>query len=100
MGLDMFAYTHERNFHNWREHYQLLDWFQEIYESRYGGEFNCAYLALCEEDLDELEAVILNEFEYDDEEHEDLSQADDLEFVRKARAALAEDKTVLFHPWW
>ncbi len=120
MGLDMYAHaTNEKpaaafgfkaedadRIHYWRKHPNLHGWMENLYFEKGGSElFNCITLTLTAEDLDRLEADIragnlpptAGFFfgESDGSENED-----DLAFIAKARAALAEGKTVFYDSWW
>lgn len=121
MGLDMYAYTTSKTpsepfgfqkdttaeeLHYWRKHPDLHGWMKNLYKSRGGfKEFNTITLALTASDLDKLEEDIRNEtlpvtsgffFGASD----GTEKADDLEFIAKARAAIAEGKTVFYWSWW
>lgn len=121
MGLDMYAYTTSKTpsepfgfqkdttaeeLHYWRKHPDLHGWMKNLYKSRGGfKEFNTITLALTASDFDKLEEDIRNEtlpvtsgffFAASD----GTEKADDLEFIAKARAAIAEGKTVFYWPWW
>ena len=120
MGLDMYAMmTREpveqpvdfrvgnaAELHYWRKHPNLHGWMQDLYVEKGGGEaFNCVPVILEAEDLDRLEADIragrlpetigLFFGESDGSEAED-----DLIFIAKARAAIAEGYTVYYDSWW
>ena len=120
MGLDMYALTtRERpnaahgfkveqaeQIHCWRKHPNLHGWMENLYFEKGGQEtFNCLPLVLLLEDLDRLEADITagnlpdtSGFFFgvsDGSESED-----DLAFIAKARAAIAEGKTVFYDSWW
>lgn len=121
MGLDMYACTtpdqpavpvdfdigeHDQ-LHYWRKHPNLHGWMEALYREKGGKDdiFNCVNLQLTAEDLDRLEADIragnlppTSGFFFgasDGTEH-----ADDLAFVEKARAALADGMTVFYTSWW
>lgn len=120
MGLDMYALiTPEKpdkpfdfkiedaeEIHYWRKHPNLHGWMENLYIQKGGRElFNCIALALTADDLDRLEADVRAEklpptqgffFGQSDGSESD----DDLAFITKARAALAEGKTVFYDSWW
>ena len=120
MGLDMYARaTREKpetafgfeiedaeELHYWRKHPNLHGWMQNLYAKKGGRElFNCIALVLTAEDLDRLEADVRAGtlpptqgffFGQSDGSEND----DDLAFISKARAALADGKTVFYDSWW
>jgi len=121
MGLDMYANTTNRRIsspvdfkgrdsdpliHQWRKHPNLHGWMEELYRRKGGKQqFNCTTVQLTSDDVDSLERAIetgaLPEtvgffFGVTDGTEKD----DDLEFIAKARAALADGLTVYYHSWW
>lgn len=121
MGLDMYAYTTRRKLRSgvdfpcgksdlqiyyWRKHPNLHGWMQRLYGAKGGDhEFNCVNVALSIDDLDRLEVVItdgklpetIGFFFGQSTGHE---KDDDLEFIAKARAAIAQGLTVYYRAWW
>lgn len=124
MGLDMYAYTaprdlivgdvdiklnaieHVSEIHYWRKHPNLHGWMEMLYRAKGGRKvFNCTTVRLTAEDLDALETAVRDDllpetigFFFgltDGSERED-----DLEFIAKARQALAEGAAVLYDSWW
>jgi hypothetical protein len=92
--------------HYWRKHPDLHGWMENLYYEKGGTEtFNCRPVLLTPEDLDRLEADIRSKAlpettgfffgKTDGSEHED-----DLAFIAKARAAMAEGQTVFYDSWW
>ena len=126
MGLDMFAFSTKakpktevdfetKNFdpteiHYWRKHPNLHGWMQNLYESKGGdpnADFNGECVVLTESDLDDLEHDIkqcdlpdTTGFFFGNSQNDDDEMKDDLEFVRKARTAIKEGKTVYYTSWW
>lgn len=122
MGLDMYAYiTNERfltdvdfkptieciELHYWRKHPNLHGWMEQRYRLKGGIEesFNCCTLKITPLDLDELEAAIkggklppTTGFFFGESLGDETD--DDLEFIRKARGALANGFTVFYDSWW
>jgi hypothetical protein len=124
MGLDQYAFTlknapktpvdfdHDngeepREIHYWRKHPNLHGWMERLYRRKGGGheDFNVSALVLDEADLIQLEAAVranrLPEtsgffFGHSDGDERD----DDLEFIAKARAAIAAGRTVFYLAWW
>jgi hypothetical protein len=123
MGLDMYAYATEEatsaeevldldlenreEFFYWRKHPNLHGWMEALYRSKGGTaeSFNCVAVRLDPADLDALEAAVKADalpvtegffFGVSD----GSEKADDLEFIRKAREAIAEGDTVFYSSWW
>jgi hypothetical protein len=121
MGLDMYAYALTRaperevdfkaddgaEIHYWRKHPNLHGWMERLYREK-GGEddaFNCVNLQLTREDLNALEADIhagnlppTCGFFFG--ESDGTERDDDLQFVAKAREAIAAGLTVFYSSWW
>jgi hypothetical protein len=91
----------------WRKHPNLQGWMEQLYRAK-GGKaksFNCRAVRLDKEDLDALEQAVgtggLPEttgffFGESRPEHAD----EDREFIRLARAAIAEGYVVFYDSWW
>lgn len=121
MGLDMYAHTtteqpaapvdfkieEASEIHYWRKHPNLHGWMEQLYRTKGGTDanFNCVNLQLTAADLDHLEAAIREHrlpsttgFFFGSSDGSEI--ADDLEFVTKAREALAAGFTVFYSSWW
>ncbi len=121
MGLDMYAFAIPETpaapvdfeaetgseLHYWRKHPNLHGWMEALYRAKGGkdDDFNCVNLQLTADDLDRLEADIrsgnlppTSGFFFGQSGGTEL--ADDLAFVEKARAALADNMTVFYTSWW
>lgn len=122
MGLDMYAYARaaapaapvdfpqeegDQAIAYWRKHPNLHGWMERLYRQKGGqGEhFNCDNLVLTTADLDQLEADVkantlphTTGFFFGQSRPDE--QALDLAFIEKARAAIAEGKTVYYSSWW
>ena len=123
MGLDMYAHTtteavpgavdfrvnRESQFplHYWRKHPNLHGWMEALYYEKGGTaeSFNCVNLALTADDLDRLEADIkagilptTEGFFFGASDGSETE--DDLDFIAKAREALAAGRTVFYSSWW
>lgn len=120
MGLDMYALvtmTEPENpvdfqaddaieLHYWRKHPNLHGWMEALYTEKGGTEkFNCEPVVLAIGDLDRLETDIkagrlpqTSGFFFG--ESDGTEADDDLTFIAKARAAIAEGKTVFYYSWW
>lgn len=121
MGLDMYAFTTaepvtaEVDFTTetatelayWRKHPNLHGWMEQLYRAKGGtdADFNCVNVVLDAEDLDRLEHDIRNQalphtegFFFGTSRPDEIDL--DLAFIAKARAAIAEGKTVFYTSWW
>lgn len=123
MGLDMYAHTTTKKpetdvdfvrgenaseeFHYWRKHPDMHGWMQQLYRAKGGqdAEFNVSPLLLTLDDLERLERDVnngalphTNGFFFGESSDED--RADDLEFIAKARTAIAAGKFVFYYAWW
>ena len=112
----------------WRKHNRLHGWMEKLWELKgnevtqegFGNSFNCVPVELRLCDLEQLEAVIVNKampetggfffghdsFNWEDEDGNPLAEGDyyykesDLEFIEKARKAIADGKKVYYNSWW
>jgi hypothetical protein len=94
-------------FHYWRKHPNLHGWMEDLYWSKGGADpdFNVSPVRLDPADLDALEAAIRGRTLPKTEgfffgESDGGEEADDLEFIAKARAEIAAGKTVFYLAWW
>lgn len=121
MGLDMYALALDEPLdrpvemeiaeteplHYWRKHPNLHGWMRNLYFEKGGTDkdFNCAPLQLTVEDLDRLEEDVRNSnLPFTEGFFFGASQGDetpdDLKFIAKARAALAEGLILIYSAWW
>jgi hypothetical protein len=121
MGLDMYAYTttgdvpevdfegpdDTAELHYWRKHPNLHGWMERLYRKKGGRDekFNCASVLLTEADLAVLNSDVIGDrlpftegFFFGVSRPEE--KQDDLDFIQKARAAIAEGKKVFYTSWW
>jgi hypothetical protein len=121
MGLDMYAHATEADIpeadfdcpadsaeiHYGCKHPNLYGWMEILYRRKRGAdaEFNVSTVRLDAADLDAVERDIVDEnlpetcgFFFG--ESDGSEKPDDLEFVRKARAAIAEGRRVFYTSWW
>lgn len=121
MGLDMYAFATKekpatqvdfkveeaRELHYWRKHPNLHGWMEALYRAKGGrdDDFNCVNLQLTADDLDRLEADIrsgslppTSGFFFGQSDGTEVM--DDLAFVEKARAEIADGMTVFYTSWW
>jgi hypothetical protein len=121
MGLDMYAFTTTKTPETavdfttenatelayWRKHPNLHGWMEQLYRAKGGtdADFNCVNVALTADDLDRLERDLRNHglphtegFFFGASRPEEIER--DFAFIAKARAAIAEGKTVFYTSWW
>jgi len=112
----------------WRKHNRLHGWMEKLWELKgnevtqkgFGNSFNRVPVELRLCDLEQLEAVIVNKampetggfffghdsFDWEDEDGNPLAEGDyyykeaDLEFIEKARKAIADGKKVYYNSCW
>ena len=125
MGLDQYAHKVKRKyapttktstvktteFFYWRKHNALHGWMENLHRSRQeigSDDFNGVAVKLEEKDLDKLEQDVMTFnlpqtvgffFGADSVGDED-QKAQTLEFLKKARKALAEGFEVEYNSWW
>ena len=122
MGLDMTAYTRAKGAEEtteiqyWRKHNALHGLMEEIWRDKaaiagqdLGDEqFNCIELPLTEADLDYIESQVKGDalpetsgfFFGNDSRFDEEDKKADLEFIAKARQALADGLEVCYNSWW
>jgi len=121
MGLDMYAFTttedvpavdfgrpeNIQEIHYWRKHPNLHGWMERLYRKKGGQaeDFNVVPVLLTEADLAALRRDVMAErlpvttgFFFGESRPEE-KQAD-LDFIQKARAAIADGKKVFYTSWW
>lgn len=121
MGLDMFAFTMKAQpasdvdfdvephqaLHYWRKHPDLHGWMHRLYREKGGtdADFNCVPLRLTSDDLNRLADAICarrlprtSGFFFGESDGTELE--DDMQFIAKAREALAAGLTVCYSSWW
>lgn len=104
--LEAFAETADQLFY-WRKHANLNQWMTDLYFEKDGGstEFNCVKVWLDPEDIDALEKAVCGAglphgegFFWGKSTLEDKLL--DLDFIRKARAAMKAGKEVYYYCWY
>ena len=128
MGLDQYAYKVKRKyapttktetvktteFFYWRKHNALHGWMENLHNSRSSDEvqglreFNGVAVRLEEQDLDKLEQDVMTFnlpqtvgfFFGSDSVGDEYQKEQTLEFLKKARKALAEGFEVEYNSWW
>ena len=130
MGLDQYAYKVKRKyapttktstvrtteFFYWRKHNALHGWMENLYNGKKledginidSDDFNGVAVKLEEKDLDKLEQDVMTFnlpqttgfFFGADSVGDDYQKEQTLEFLKKARKALAEGYEVEYNSWW
>jgi len=121
MGLDMYAYARNKSIRKdvdfkdedsdeelfyWRKHPNLHGWMEDLYNKKGGQEeFNCVNVKLTLEDILALEIDVNGNnlqktegFFFGSSSEED--KLDDLNFIKKAKEALNDGKSVYYTSWW
>ena len=93
----------------WRKHHDLHGWMERLYRSKGGDKesFNCVPVRLTKADLDLLEHDVLNNtlpetqgFFFGTNPPDDESMKNDIEFITKAKIAIADGDAVYYDSWW
>ena len=130
MGLDQYAYKVKRKyapttktstvrtteFFYWRKHNALHGWMENLYNGKKledginidSDDFNGVAVKLEEKDLDKLEQDVMTFnlpqtagfFFGRDSVGDEYQKEQSLEFLKKARKALAEGYEVEYNSWW
>lgn len=100
----------DTDFAYWRKFNHLHGWMEKLYRHKGGKseDFNCNTVRLMPEDLDVLESMASMKalaptagfFFGGQEEFNDEDKSEVLEFVKRARSAIAEGKVVIYDSWW
>ena len=121
MGLDMYAYITDTDVPEvafeqpddaillfcWRKHPNLHGWMERLYRKKGGDfeDFNLETVRLDAADIDALERDVVKHrlpgtvgFFFGRSRPED--QKHDMEFIHRARDALARGKRVFYIAWW
>jgi hypothetical protein len=128
MGLDMFAHSVAKNnaindltmtsdtdspqdnveIFYWRKHHDLHGWMKDLFHSKGGeGEFNLQPIRLTLDDLDKLEAAVLQNtlpfttgMFFGNNPPDEESQTRDLAFIDKARSHIYVGREIYYNSWW
>lgn len=117
MGLDQYAKARNpetgevTELHYWRKHNSLHGWMEDRFRAKnddFEGDFNCVPFPLSSEDLDDLEKDVVSYslpqtagfFFGSDSRFDETAKKEDLEFIKKARNAIAEGMEVAYDCWW
>ena len=93
----------------WRKHHDLHGWMERLYRLKGGTKesFNCVPVQLSMADLNALENDVLNNllpetqgFFFGTNPPDDYSKNQDMEFIGKAKVAIAAGDAVYYDSWW
>jgi hypothetical protein len=122
MGLDMYAKVRDGKFdkpadfeeleadeelYYWRKHPNLHGWMHNLYRLKGGTseDFNLNTVEVTSADLDTLEKVVLGQslpetsgFFFGQTTPDRIGE--DIEFIRLARAAIEDGRSVYYTSWW
>jgi len=129
MGLDMYAWRVKaedaigdfeiarseedsakvEELYYWRKHHDLHGWMERLYRLKGGTKesFNCVSVRLTMVDLNALENDVLNNllpetqgFFFGTNPPDDYTKNQDMEFIAKAKVAIAGGDAVYYDSWW
>lgn len=95
--------------HYWRKHHDMHGWMEQLYRKKGGAseEFNCDTVRLMPEDLDALEQAINDNalpktegFFFGNYPPDAETKKEDLDFIARARQAIADGDAVIYGSWW
>jgi hypothetical protein len=93
----------------WRKHHDLHGWMEQLYRAKGGTKesFNCVPVRLTMEDLQDLEKDVLADnlpqtqgFFFGDNPPDEESMLHDMEFISKAKVAIARGDAIYYDSWW
>jgi hypothetical protein len=93
----------------WRKHHDLHGWMERLYRAKGGTKesFNCVSVRLTMEDLQQLESDVLANklpvtegFFFGTNPPDAWSMSQDMEFISKAKVAIAAGDAVYYDSWW
>ena len=114
MGLDQQAYTKDTEgqciaIQDWRKHNALDGWMEALWRTKGNdGEWNCASLELKMHDIEQLEAVVVNDelpethgfFYGSDSRHDEYQKEKTLAFIKEADTLLSKGEKVYYSAWF
>jgi hypothetical protein len=93
----------------WRKHHDLHGWMERLYREKGGTDesFNCIPVRLTMEDLDRLEKDVLGYklpettgFFFGNNPPDPDSVEQDMQFIARAKTAVASGDAVYYDSWW
>jgi len=93
----------------WRKHHDLHGWMERLYRAKGGDKesFNCVPLRLTKADIACLEHDVLTNrlpetqgFFFGTNPPDEFTREQDMEFIKKAKIAIADGDAVYYDSWW
>jgi len=93
----------------WRKHHDLHGWMERLYRAKGGTKesFNCVPVRLTKADITCLEHDVLNHalpetqgFFFGTNPPDEFTREQDMEFIKKAKIAMADGDAVYYDSWW
>ena len=130
MGLDMYAYRVKaedviddftvreetdgrkeklEELAYWRKHHDLHGWMERLYRAKGGTKesFNCVPVRLTKADITCLEHDVLTNrlpetqgFFFGTNPPDEFTREQDMEFIKKAKIAMADGDAIYYDSWW
>ena len=93
----------------WRKHHDLHGWMERLYRAKGGTKesFNCVPIRLTKADITCLEHDVLTNrlpetqgFFFGTNPPDEFTREQDMEFIKKAKIAMADGDAVYYESWW
>jgi hypothetical protein len=93
----------------WRKHHDLHGWMERLYRAKGGTKesFNCVPVRLTKADITCLEHDVLTNrlpetqgFFFGTNPPDEFTREQDMEFIKKAKIAMADGDAVYYDSWW
>jgi hypothetical protein len=93
----------------WRKHHDLHGWMERLYRTKGGTKesFNCVLIRLTKADITCLEHDVLTNrlpetqgFFFGTNPPDEFTREQDMEFIKKAKIAMADGDAVYYDSWW
>ena len=93
----------------WRKHHDLHGWMERLYRAKGGTKesFNCVPVRLTKADIACLEHDVLNHalpetqgFFFGTNPPDEFTREQDMEFIKKAKIAIADGDAIYYDSWW
>jgi len=93
----------------WRKHHDLHGWMERLYRAKGGTKesFNCVPIRLTKADITCLEHDVLTNrlpetqgFFFGTNPPDEFTREQDMEFIKKAKIAMADGDAVYYDSWW
>jgi hypothetical protein len=93
----------------WRKHHDLHGWMERLYRAKGGTKesFNCVPVRLTKADITCLEHDVLTNrlpetqgFFFGTNPPDEFTREQDMEFIKKAKIAMADGDAIYYDSWW